>query len=89
MLDNWLMPQLNEDRGSNYIFQQGGCLAHYHKHVRGILCSCLCFSLIFNCIITAVDLIDRDMLTHVGILRIISYHIDVCRIGRGGKIEHL
>jgi len=35
MLENWLMPQLNED-SSDYIFQQDGSPAHY-KDVRGYL----------------------------------------------------
>jgi len=35
MLENWLMPQLNEDR-NDYIFQQDGSAAHY-KDVRGYL----------------------------------------------------
>jgi len=35
MLENWLMPQLNEDR-NDYIFQEEGCLAHY-KDVQGYL----------------------------------------------------
>jgi len=35
MLENWLMPQLNED-SNDYIFQQDGSLAHY-KDVRGYL----------------------------------------------------
>ena len=33
MLENWLMPQLNED-SNDYIFQQDGSPAHY-KDVRG------------------------------------------------------
>ena len=32
MLENWLMPQLNED-SNDYIFQQDGSPAHYHKDV--------------------------------------------------------
>ena len=35
VLENWLMPQLNED-SNDYIFQQDGCSAH-HKDVRGYL----------------------------------------------------
>jgi len=35
MLENWLMPQLNED-SNDYILQQDGCPAHY-KDVRGYL----------------------------------------------------
>ena len=35
MLENWLMPQFNED-SNDYIFQQDGSLAHY-KDVRGYL----------------------------------------------------
>jgi len=35
MLENWLMPQLNED-SNDYIFQQDGSPAHY-KDVRGYL----------------------------------------------------
>jgi len=35
MLENWLMPQLNED-SNDYIFQQVGSPAHY-KDVRGYL----------------------------------------------------
>jgi len=35
MLENWLMPQLNED-SNDYIFQQDGSLAH-HKDLRGYL----------------------------------------------------
>ncbi|KAJ4426865.1 hypothetical protein ANN_26664, partial [Periplaneta americana] len=30
MLENCLKAQLNEDMSNDYIFQQGGCLAHYH-----------------------------------------------------------
>jgi hypothetical protein len=36
MLENWLIPQLNED-SNDYIFQQDGSPAHYHKDVRGYL----------------------------------------------------
>jgi len=36
MLENWLMPQLNE-YSNDYIFQQDGSLAHYHKDVGGYL----------------------------------------------------
>jgi len=36
MLENWLMPQLNED-SNDYIFQQDSSPAHYHKDVRGYL----------------------------------------------------
>ena len=36
MLENWLMPQLNED-SNDYIFQQDGSPVHYHKDVRGYL----------------------------------------------------
>ena len=36
MLENWLMPQLNE-HSNDYIFQQDGSPAHYHKDVRGYL----------------------------------------------------
>ena len=36
MLENWLMPQLNED-SNDYIFQQDGSRAHYHNDVRGYL----------------------------------------------------
>jgi hypothetical protein len=32
MLENWLMPQLNAD-SKDYIFQQDGSPAHYHKEV--------------------------------------------------------
>ena len=35
MLENWLMPQLNED-SNDYIFQKDGSRAHY-KEVRGYL----------------------------------------------------
>jgi len=35
MLENWLIPQLNED-SNDYIFQQDGSPAH-HKDVRGYL----------------------------------------------------
>jgi len=35
MLENWLMPQLNED-SNDYVFQQDGSPAHY-KDVRGYL----------------------------------------------------
>jgi len=35
MLENWLMPQLNED-SNEYIFQQDGSPVHY-KDVRGCL----------------------------------------------------
>jgi hypothetical protein len=36
MLEKWLMTQLNED-SNDYIFQQDGCAAHYHKDVWGYL----------------------------------------------------
>ena len=36
MLENWLMPQLNED-SNDYIFQQDGSPAHCHKDVRRYL----------------------------------------------------
>ena len=32
MLENWLMPQMNED-SNDYVFQQNGCLAHFHNDV--------------------------------------------------------
>jgi len=35
MIENWLMPQLNED-SNDYVFQQDGSPAHY-KVVRGYL----------------------------------------------------
>jgi len=35
MLENWLMPQMNED-SNDYTFQQDGSPAHY-KDVRGYL----------------------------------------------------
>ena len=35
MLENWLMPQMNED-SNDYINQQDGSLAHY-KNLRGYL----------------------------------------------------
>jgi len=35
MLENWLMPQLNED-SNDYIFQKDGSPAHY-KDMRGYL----------------------------------------------------
>ena len=36
MLENWLMPQMNED-GDDYMFQQDGCRAHFHNDVRDYL----------------------------------------------------
>jgi len=36
MLENWLMPHLNED-SNDYIFQQDGSPAHDHKDMRGYL----------------------------------------------------
>jgi len=36
MLQNWLIPQLNED-SNDYIFQQDGFPANYHKDLRGYL----------------------------------------------------
>ena len=30
MLENWLMPQINED-SDDYVFQQDGCPAHFHN----------------------------------------------------------
>jgi hypothetical protein len=36
LVENWLMPHLNED-SNNYLFQQDGCPAHYHKDMRGYL----------------------------------------------------
>ena len=133
MLENWLMPQLNED-SDDYIFQQDGSSAHYHKDVRGHLnrslpqrwigrtgqeddaltrwphlspdlTSCDFFLWGFvkytvfvppfpanlrdlrNRITAAVALVDRDMLTRVW--NEMDYRIDVCRITKGGHIEHL
>ena len=40
-----------------------------------------------NRITAAVALADRDMLTRVW--NEMDYHIDVCRINKGGYIEHL
>jgi len=40
-----------------------------------------------NRITAAVALVDRDMLTHVW--NKTDYRIDVCRISKGGHIEHL
>jgi len=40
-----------------------------------------------NCITTAVALVDCDMLTHVW--NKMDYCKDVCRITKGGHIEHL
>jgi Trp operon repressor len=40
-----------------------------------------------NRITTVVALVDRDMLTRVW--NEMDYPIDVCRITRGGNIEHL
>ena len=45
---------------------------------------CLC---LLNRITAAVALIDRDMLTCVW--NEMDYRIDVCRIAKGGHIEHL
>ena len=36
MLENWLMPQMNED-SDDYVFQQDGCPAHFHNNVRDYL----------------------------------------------------
>ena len=36
MLDNWLMPQMNED-SDDYVFQQDGCPAHFNNDVRDYL----------------------------------------------------
>ena len=134
MLENWLMPQMNEDSNDN-IFQQDGSPAHY-KDVRGYLnrnlpqrwigrtgkeddalmrwpprspdlnprdfffwgwgvCEghCLCASTpcqspdFRNRITAAVALGDRDMLTRVS--NDTDYRIDVCRVTKGGNIEHL
>ena len=40
-----------------------------------------------NCITAAVTLVDGDMLTRVW--NEVDYRIDVCRITKGGHIEHL
>jgi hypothetical protein len=40
-----------------------------------------------NRITSAVALVNRDMLTRVG--DEMDYRIDVCRISKGGHIEHL
>jgi len=40
-----------------------------------------------NCIIAAVALVDREMLTPMW--NKMDYSIDVCRITKGGQIEHL
>ena len=40
-----------------------------------------------NRITSAVTLVDRDMLTRVW--NKMDYRIDVCRITKGGHIEHL
>jgi len=40
-----------------------------------------------NSITAAVALVDRDMLTRV--CNEMDYHINVCRITKGGHIEHL
>ena len=132
MLENWLMPQLNED-SNDYIFQQDGSPAHY-KEVRRYLNRNLPLKVdrthrkrwrvnavatpvtgfnpvwlfllggfvkdtvfvpplpanlqIFATVITAaVALVDRDMVTRVW--NEMDYRIDVCRITKGGQIEHL
>ena len=36
MLENWLMPQMNEDSDDD-VFQQDGCPAHFHNDVRNYL----------------------------------------------------
>ena len=36
MLENWLMPQMNEG-SDDYVFQQDGCLAHLHNDVQDYL----------------------------------------------------
>ena len=45
---------------------------------------CLCLG---NCITAAVALVDGDMLTRVW--NKMDYRINVCRITKGGYIEHL
>ena len=45
---------------------------------------CLCLR---NRITAVVALVDRDMLTHVW--NEMDYHIDVCRLTKGGHIDHL
>jgi len=132
MLENWLMPQLNEDSNDS-IFQQDGSPAHY-KDVRRYLnrnlpqrwightgkeddalmrwlhwspdltpCDFFFWGFvkdtvfvlplpanlqIFAIVITtAVALVDRDMLTRVW--NEMDYGTDVCRITKGGHIEHL
>jgi len=42
-----------------------------------------------NRITAAVALVDRDMLTRVRVWNEMDYRIDVCRITKGGHIEHL
>jgi len=132
MLENWLMPQLNE--GSNdYIFQQDGSPAHY-KDVRGYLnrnwpqrwigrtgkeddalmrwpprspdltpCDFFIWGFVKDTVFvpplpanlqifaTVLPLLwlwsTNDMLTRVW--NEMDYRIDVCRITKGGHIEHL
>ena len=36
MLENWLMPEVNEE-SDDYVFQQDGCPAHFHNDVRDYL----------------------------------------------------
>ena len=36
MLENWLMPQMNEE-SDDYVLQQDGCSAHFHNDVRDYL----------------------------------------------------
>ena len=129
MLENWLMPQLNED-SNDYSFQQDGSPAHY-KDVRGYLnrnlpqswigrtgkegdalmrwpprspdltpCDFFFCGFVKDAVFVpplpanlqifataAVALVDRDMLTRVW--NEMDYRIDICRITKGGHIEHL
>ena len=37
MLENWLIPLLQEEMNNNYIFQQDGAPPHWHRDVRAYL----------------------------------------------------
>ena len=48
---------------------------------------CLCIAPLPGRVTAALTLVDRDMLTRVW--NEMDYRIDVCRITKGGHIEHL
>ncbi|PNF26462.1 hypothetical protein B7P43_G15373, partial [Cryptotermes secundus] len=96
MLEDWLMPQLNEDI-NDYLLQQDGCPGRTGQEDDALMLwppvtvfvPPLPANLrdLRNLITDAGALINRDMLTRVWDK--MDYRIDVCHLSIGGHIERL